>query len=212
MLRTALEKHSQIHCLGEVFLPVHFEQTYIPQGRLRVGDILESIGHASDKNIVGFSILYNELFQSKYTTGLIDELSQRRFTVVHIVRDNLLRRFLSHKLALSTQMWTGKTPSPPKVRLSGIELLSDIKRNLNRAEKTRALLGHLPFLELSYESLTADFTGNFARVCEFLGARYEELQPQTVRQETRPLQEAIVNYRRLKLLFTMSKYRDFFDE
>lgn len=69
MLRTALEKHSQIHCLGEVFLPVHFEQTYIPQGRLRMGDILESLCHASDKNIVGISILYNELFQSKYTTG-----------------------------------------------------------------------------------------------------------------------------------------------
>jgi LPS sulfotransferase NodH len=215
MLLTALQQHSAIHCLDEIFLPRYFEQTYLPEGKSRVRDILNSLSCPPDKKLFGFKVLYNELFLSRYTNGLIDELLQREFRVIHVIRDNLLRRFLSNQVALSTQAWKdtgGTNPSTLKVKLSWRELFVDMRQTLDRAERTRVLFRPLPFVELSYENLCADFTGNFARVCEFLGASYERLAPRTFKQENRSLREAIVNYDRLKPLFAVSKYRRFFDD
>jgi len=215
MLLTALEQHSEIHCLAEIFLPEDFEQTYIPAGESNVRAILDSLSCSPDKKLFGFLVHYNELFQSRYTSGLIDELLQREFRVIHITRDNLLRRFLSHEVALGSQVWgdsDGSKPSTLKVRLSWRDLFLDIQQTIDRAERTRILFRHLPFLELSYENLCADFTANLARVYEFLGASYEELTPLTFKQENRSLREAIANYDRLKLLFSLSKYRRFFDD
>jgi hypothetical protein len=215
MLLTALQQHSEIHCLDEIFLPIHYHQTYIPKGESKVSEILDGLSCAPDKRIFGFSAHYNELFHSRYTTGIVDELLHRQFRIIHLVRDNLLRRFLSHRVASATRVWgdgDGHKPSTVKIKLSAWELFLDIRRTLHQAERTRVLFRRLSFLELTYENLCADFTGSFARVCKFLGASYENLTPRTFKQENRSLREAIVNYDRLKLVFAMSKYRRFFDD
>lgn len=214
MLLTALQQHSEIHCLDEIFLPKHFQQTYIPEGKSNVPEILDSLSCSPDKKIFGFLVLYNELFHSPYTNGVIDELLHREFRVIHLIRDNLLRRFLSHRVASGTHVWgtDGHNPSMLKIKLSAWDLFVDIKRTLDQAERTRVLFRHLPFLELSYENLCADFSGSFDRVCKFLGASSQNLTPRTFKQENRSLREAIVNYDRLKLVFAMSKYRRFFDD
>jgi hypothetical protein len=160
-------------------------------------------------------VLYNELFRSRYRAGLIEELIERRFRIIHVVRDNLLRRFLSSKVALSTQKWSdldGSKSSTLKVKLCRAEFLSDIKSTNDAAEKIRTLFGHRSYLEICYEDMCVDFPGIFAQVCRFLGASDEDLRPRTYKQENRPLREAIANYYQLKLLLTLSKYRRFFVE
>jgi LPS sulfotransferase NodH len=215
MLLTALQHHSEIHCLDEIFVPRHFQQTYIPEGKSNVSEILDSLSCSPDKQIFGFLVLYNELYHSPYTNGVIDELLHREFRVIHLIRDNLLRRFLSHQVARVTQAWgntDGHNASTLKIKLSAWDLFVDIKRTLDKTERTRVLFRHLPFLELSYENLCADFTGSFDRVCKFLGVSSQNQTPRTFKQENRSLREAIVNYDRLKLLFTLSKYRRFFED
>jgi hypothetical protein len=117
-------------------------------------------------------------------------------------------------VASETHVWGTEDPSPStlKIKLGAWDLFVDIKRTLDRAERTRALFRHLPILELSYENLCADFSGSFDRVCKFLGASSQILVPRTIKQENRSLREAIVNYDRLKLVFAMSKYRRYFDD
>jgi hypothetical protein len=214
MLLTALQQHSEIQCLDEIFLPTHFQQTYVPKGKIKVSEILDSFSRTPDKPIFGFSVHYNELFHSRYSNGIVDELLTRQFRIIHLSRDNLLRRFLSHRVASGTLVWSTGVPSPStlKIKLSAWDLFVDIKRTLDHAERTRALFRHLPFLELSYENLCADFSGSFDRICKFLGASSQNLTPRSVKQETRSLREAIVNYDRLKLVFAMSKYRRYFDD
>jgi len=215
MFLTALKQHSEIHCLGEIFLPIDFVQRYIPESKTTMRDILDSLLSASDKHIFGFAVHYNEMFQSRYTQGLIGELIERKFAVIHLTRDNLLRRFLSYKLARMTETWgdtDGNKPSTAKVALHCAEIVLDIRRTVKRAAKVRTLFGHLPYMEVSYEGMCADFSGTLKGVCEFLGASYQDLRPRTFKQENRSLREAIVNYDRLKWLFRLSKYRRFFDE
>jgi hypothetical protein len=215
MLSTALAQHSEIHSLGEVFLPAAFHHDHIPQGRLTITTILDHFGCLTDKKILGFVVHYNELFRSRYTTGLAGELLKREFRVIHLTRDNLLRRFLSKQVALNTEVWadtTGKSPSTLKLTLSSKDLFLDIKATLANAKRIKLVFSALPLLEVSYEDLCADFSREFDRVCEFLNASHENIAPKTFKQETRPMREAIANYDRLKLLFSPTKYRRFFVE
>jgi hypothetical protein len=214
-LVSALKQHSQIHCLGEIFLPKHYRETYLPGGKLKARDILDSWRCPAEKHIFGFSALYPELFRTEFSTDLIGELIARRFRVIHVTRDNLLRRFLSHKIARRTGIWgdnEGKNPTTLNVQISRRELLSNIRTIEERARLVKIKLGYLPFLEISYEAMCVDFTETLFRVCDFVGASREDLKPKTVKQESRSLRTSITNYNRLKLLFAFSKYRRFFDD
>jgi sulfotransferase family protein len=215
LLLTALRQHSQIHCLEEIFLPIYYRESYLPAGKSKARDILDTWPCPAGKTIFGFSALYPELFRSEYTPDLIEELIARRFRIIHVSRNNLLRRFLSHKIARKTDVWgdaTGENPTTLKVHIAPWELLLDIRRVLKRAESVKMRLGHLPFLDISYEALCDDFSGTFSRVCDFLGVSYEDLKPKTFKQESRSLRESIANYDYLKLVFTFSKYSRFFDD
>lgn len=215
MLLTALQQHSEIYCLSEIFVPEHFKQSYIPSDQLNVKNVIDSLSRSRDKKILGFSVLYNELFHSRFTEAPVDELVQQKFRVIHVVRDNLLRRFLSHKIASSTKVWTdsnGHNPSTLKVKVSYRDLFVNIKQTLEDAERVRVVFCQRPLLELSYETLCIDFSRNCARVCKGLGASYENRGPKTFKQENHSLREAITNYNRLKCVFAVTKYKRCFDE
>ena len=215
MLRTAFQQHSEIQCLGEIFQPHDFRSRYIPEGKLNIGEILDDCAAVAVKKVFGFSVLYNEVFGLPYTSGLTDELVKRRFRVIHLVRDNLLRRYVSNHVAHTTKIWMAThqpRPTTLKVTLSCARLYVDIRRTASRAQRVRVRFRQLPVLELTYENLCADFAGNFMRVCEFLDVPYEDRTPRTFKQENRPLREAVANYDRLKLLFAFTPYRRFFDD
>jgi hypothetical protein len=215
MLWMALAQHPEIHASGEIFLPERFERDYLPSGKLTIDDILAALPRPEGKKIFGFSVLYNELYRSRYTTGLVAELAKSNFRVIHVVRNNLLRRFISNQVALRTNLWAdtrGNSPSTVKVTLGAADLFLDIRRTLARAETTRRVFGQLPFLEISYEDLCIDFSGQLARICKFLGASPESLAPKTFKQDNRPMREAVTNYDQMKLLFSLTKYRRFFEE
>ena len=214
MLSTTLTRHSEIHCFGEIFLPKHFRENYIRTG-WTIRDILDSLSCPAGKKVLGFVVHYNELFQSNYTAGLGDELMKRNFRVIHLSRKNQLRRFLSKQVAFRTEVWTdtnGNHPSTLKVELSPIDLFFDIRRTVAHAEQTRRVFGDLPMLDISYEDLCADCSGQLARVCEFVGAPHEDITPGIFKQETRSLREAIINYDRLKRLYAVTRYRRYFED
>jgi hypothetical protein len=215
LLRSALQQHSEIHCLEEIFLPKCYRERYLAAGKSKAGDILDTFACPAEKKIFGFSALYPELFRLEYTPDLIEELIARKFRVIHVSRDNLLRRFLSHKIARSTGVWDdtkGDNPTTLKVHITPWELLSDIRKVRKRANIVKMRLGYLPFLDISYEAICNDFPGTFSRVCDFLGVSYEDLKPGTFKQESRSLRQSITNYNQLKLVFTFTKYSRFFDD
>lgn len=215
LLLSALAQHSQIHCLEEIFLPRHYQLTYLPAGKSKARDILDSWPCPAEKSVFGLSVLYPELFRSIYTPDLIEELIAQRFRIIHVSRDNLLRRFVSHKIARRTGVWrnsNGDNMSTLNVHIAPWELILDIRRVVKRAKIVRIRLGHLPFLDISYEAMCKDFTTTLARVCDFLGVSYEDLKPKTFKQESRSLRESINNYSCLKLIFSFTKYGRYFDD
>jgi hypothetical protein len=215
MVRKALQHHSEIQCLGEIFQPHDFRSRYIPEGKSNMGEILDECSAAAVKKVFGLTVLYNEVFASPYTKGLTDELVKRRFKVIHVVRENLLRRYVSNHVAHTTKIWmVAGQPRPTTLRatVSCARLYIDMVRTAARAQRLRGRFRELPILELTYEDFCGDFSGNIRRACEFLSVPYEHLPPRTIKQESRPLREAIANYDWLKLLFALSRYRRFFDE
>jgi hypothetical protein len=199
---------------GGSFLPRHFHELH-RQGQVKDQRDLDSFSCPADKKIFGFTVHDIEVFQSKYTAGLADELVKRNFRSFTSSEIICSAVFLSKQVALGDQVWSdtnGNSPSTLKVTLSSRHLFVDITQTLANAERTRLMFGNLPFFELSYEALCANFSRQFARVCEFLGASHEKVTPKIFKQENRPMREAIANYERLKLLFSITKYRRFFEE
>ena len=78
--------------------------------------------------------------------------------------------------------------------------------------RLRGLLGDTPRLELVYEEMVADFTGTIRRVYEFLNIPYSQVESRTLKQEHRPLSQALINYHELKSSFAGSPYECFFED
>jgi hypothetical protein len=96
------------------------------------------------KKIVGFKLKHEELVLPEYKT-LRDEItSDLDFRIIHLIRENLLRRFLSsyivNRVTYMTVAFQGQSiPEVPPVRLDPYECQRDFQTAQEREEKFREL-------------------------------------------------------------------------
>ena len=160
---------------------------------------------------IGFKLMYahgddNELVRDYLT-------SDTSIRVVHIMRRNLLRRYLSEQVAQRTGVWdrTDETTPPPPIHLE----LEKCLWNFNYIEtKQREYAEHFKnhdTMEVYYEDLAADLLGIGTRVAAFLGLQPNvDLKTHYKKGVTQSLQQAIVNYDDLKS--HILRWASFFEE
>lgn len=89
---------------------------------------------------------------------------------------------------------------------------------LRRVEEDRRELedyvGNLevPTLPLYYEDFLVDWAAAFSRVCSFLGARFEPVQRQSIKNTSDDLKQAVSNFEELRALYAGTPYASMFDE
>jgi LPS sulfotransferase NodH len=158
--------------------------------------------------------------------------------VIHLQRQNLLRRHLSHVLARETGKWhdwdaaqlarlthLGEPFTPkigrttrPKVRLDPDRLNVDFREveQLNRRVTER--FGHLRYHHMSYEKLCARTDVELLNTLQFLGLDAAQNSPPVALQsavsklENRSLNRSIENYEELKMNFAATRWAHFFDD
>ncbi len=226
MLATALQQHPEIYTRTEVFGLVRIPRLRFivsallgkPQREVAEGDILDYLmdyldGQATQhgaKALV-FISLYYELLSAPHTSALTGALKARDFRIIHLTRQNLLRRLLSSTVAKQTGAYLAG-PAQLRVRLDAERVIEDIQFTIESAARVRAKFAGVPCLDLLYEDVCADFRVAMLQVCEFLEVPYGEVQPDTIKQENRTMREAIVNYDELKARFSGSRYQTLFEE
>lgn len=120
--------------------------------------------------------------------------------VIILNRKNLLRRYLSHVLACQAGFGVQEPRRfAPTIEFDFEEFLADLrntKRYRREAEKAfpQALF-------ITYEDLLGDYAGTMAKIQEHLGLPVVDLQPQTYRQESRPLRQIIRNWPEVEPIF-----------
>jgi len=168
------------------------------------------------KKAVGFKLKHDELVLPEYK-ALRDEIAaDLDFRIIHLHRENLLRRFLSHyvvnRVTHTTLAVEGqRVPEVPPVRLDPLECERDFETTLRRDAEFRELFaGHRNF-SLSYEEMIAGDPEKMVGLQNFLGVSPRKLTTTTKKLSNDNLRGAISNFDELRSHFAGSPFAKFFE-
>jgi hypothetical protein len=243
LLRTALESHPAIVCQTEVFNSDNPNLPYplsTPTSRILGDWVFRNFSPEVER--VGFVLQVYHPWGLKAFPGIRanpvwgDVWSQLAampdLRVIHLRRDNLLRRHLSHVMARKTGNWHAWVPDtvdkvthlgavprvgatrshPGPVRLDHERLVVDFEETEQLHRLAAERFSYHPVYSLSYEALCRDFHGVCDRVQTFLGVHPIRMTAAVTKLEQRSLAESIVNYDALKRRFSGSRWQAFFDD
>lgn len=214
MLSTALNYHPDIKVYGEVF-----GSGFVPQWHLfrNAEELLEYglYNFRQPQRCVGFKLFSWHAREGRYAEAR-SCLRQRGVRVIHLQRRNLLRKYISHRLAHETGVW--HICSRHLTRRATLCL--DFDAACAYFERTQAAYARhqhdfagLPACILYYEDLVSHYQAEMQRVLGFLGVHQDVvLWPDTLCQEVRPLAEILTNYEGLRARWASTPWVDFFVE
>ncbi len=195
MLRSGLNKHPDIFVGPEVLQP----NRYLPKNKQITGGRLVAKWLAQSKRerkeaCIG-TLLHRNMFWVKSHSDVWLVVKKWHTKFISLVRDNILRKFLSQEIAIQLNNWDShrkREKRPKPVTLSVARLKEHVETCQRYFE-----LGDMCYpgrLSITYEELCEDWHGTLRRVQEYLGVPVRKLRLVTVKQEHRSLQESIANY------------------
>jgi len=133
--------------------------------------------------------------------GLWQALHDRQAGIIHLHRRNMLRWYVSWKLAEASGQWiAGRAPDPTNLQVT-VDPREFTRKAVddwhNEFQSRRFFAGH-QVLHVWYEDLVADFDHQMFVVQLFLGVQPQKVRPVCYKQQTRPLDEVIANYAGLR--------------
>ncbi len=117
----------------------------------------------------GFKVNYSQI---KRHSVIISWIKQNNPKIIHLIRNNLLKRLVSHKIANARNLVHSTQPVEPiKVNIDPQILGNNFRRCQKRFDKYRELFSkilNVPFFEMSYESMLDDHQTEMKEVLKFL--------------------------------------------
>jgi len=163
---------------------------------------------------VGFKIFYSHAPRdTAWGQAVWDYLvGQPALRVIHLRRRNLLAAHVSRKKAAAADEWikySGASQSAG-VTLDFEETRARFEQGQAWEREYDALFARHPLMDLVYEDVAADYTGQMQRVQAFLGLPPRDVPPATRKRSPQPLAEQIANYAELKARFEDTPWADYF--
>jgi len=235
MLVHLLRSHPEICSHSEVFTPdriTGITGSYLKKSREQA-DFLDRLSRERDrdpikflykivldpqeKKVVGFKLKHNELVLPEFKALREEIANDLDFRIIHLRRENLLRRFLSHYVAnhvTHTALAVQGQPIPevPPVRLDPLECQRDFETTLKREAEFRELFASHRGFSLSYEEMVARDPGKMAALLDFLGVSPRELTTTTKKLGNDNLRNVISNFDELRSYFAGSSFSKFFED
>ncbi len=212
-----LNSHPDCFSGYEIFSDTHVANRHVPWYLpdvtddaalcdLRATDPLAFLRHLEERTFaegfqaVGFKLMYWE--GSRFPTVRDYVAADRLIRIIHVKRRNLLRRYLSYRLAEETGQWW--TAADAEVRRTKIvltlpEILADIAMVRTQQREYDQLLVNHRVLELYYEDIVQDFAGAAQALWRFLELRaWETFEIGSRKTGEKSLEQSIENYAALK--------------
>lgn len=162
------------------------------------------------KTNTGFS---SHIFDLEVINGLEYFLNKNNnLKVIFLTRKNLLKRYVSRKIAKLTQNYVN-SQTTHMVSLNTEEVKQDIDYCKKEQELFLCKLKNLnvQFINLTYEELYSNPAITLEKIDLLLGTGLKFL-PSTKKQENRHLSDIIVNYNQLKDELNGTDYMQYFDK
>lgn len=231
LITTSLNSHPDIRCEGELFkmLPprgtvdvkdsgyrTHLQTSF----RLRVEDLLwrrrsvyrylDQFYLAAGWKAAGFKLMRNQLFARRFPM-VSDYLVERQVSVIHVIRENVLKVYLS-RLGARRRRTFHSTQSQREPAL--FVPVTNLESELSAIEKQTAELrtffeGSVPYLAITYEQYMANPEGEAQRMLEFLGVPAARLQSFLVKLNPDKLSELVENLNEVRQCLRDTRFEGF---
>jgi LPS sulfotransferase NodH len=170
------------------------------------------------KKAVSFKLKHDELVRPEYYKVLRDEIvNDRDFRIIHLRRENLLSRYLSHYIATYVTRVTlavhGQTvPEFHPVVLDPHKCQEDFETVLRREKEIAELFAQHPGFHITYEEMITPGSEKLQCLLDFMGVPRRELTTTTQKLVCNDLRRVIANFDELCSYFAATPYSKFFFE
>ena len=140
-----------------------------------ITDRVSAVQPRQEKPVIGFKVMYDTLAQYGSLDGWLMEEKPR---VIHLTRNNLLRRYCSivRKSVTRIAHTEDKLNAKKKVYIDTETFVEFAKTQMGLVKEYRnRLMGQMPYLELSYEDFFADTASSKKAILDFLEVEDEDM-------------------------------------
>lgn len=206
LLLSYLNSHPNVYTEGEVFWKL--------KGRPYEDILNKSFGkQPAYIKAKGFKIFYYHPLDHADSGVWKDLAKMPDLHVIHLQRKNILRGFVSRKIAEQNAAWmsTHKSQNATKqVRFEADELQHLFEQTQQRVDDGDTLFENHPKISIYYENLVSD-PKVYQSVLEFLDVPYVAPKSVLKRQNPEPLKALLENFEELKTAFADSRWSHLFD-
>ena len=169
------------------------------------------------KKAVCFKLKHDELIRPGYKVLRDEIVSDRDFRIIHLRRENLLRRYLSWYIANNVTRVTlavhGQTvPELQPVVLKPRKVQKDFETILDREREFAELFAQHPGFQISYEEMVTPGSEKLQCLLDFMGVPRRDLSTTTQKLGGTDLRKAIANFDELRSYFAGSPFSKFFED
>ena len=209
LLCDLLDKHPDIQCDQEILRIPRWNPFYFALGKRN---------RAQRVVLYGFKVKIYQLRNQQNTapSEFIHTLSDQRWKVIYLWRQNVLRHSLSGHMAAAKNLWHAEEESEEQkakveeaVFIDPDALLRDAYKRRVWLKEERDILKGINFFEVNYENdlLTQDDRERtLPQLFDFLGVVPKVFQPDTVRTSKKDLSKQIKNYEEVRSRIDSSEF------
>lgn len=225
VIRTLLDSHPQVRCIGEAFLmnwpgetgyaahlrgrPVRRVRHFADR-RALVSEYLDSLFSDGGVRAAGFKLMHS---QARRFPSVIPELRERGGRAIHIVRRNVLKTLISREVARANRLYhTEKQVRLRRARLNPRRLIRQLDRIAAENRAWSRLLRDIPHHRTRYEAFQRDNAGELRILLRFLGVDpTPELTSPFVKMSPDRMADIVENYEQVQRRLRGTPYERFLD-
>jgi len=169
------------------------------------------------KKAVCFKLKHDEMVRPEYKVLRDEIVSDQDFRIIHLRRENLLRRYLSHYIAnhVTRVTWAIHGQNVPELQpvvLKPHKCQKDFEMILDREREFAELFAQHPGFQISYEEMITPGSEKLQSLLDFMGVPRRELTTTTQKLGCDDLRKVIANFDELRLHFAGSPFSKFFED
>lgn len=198
LLHTYLNYHPNIQSYGEVL------RENLEVKKVTVKDPLLSFvfkPHARKLKAIGLKLFYYYHDSPIYATCFQQIIQNTNVKIIHLIREDVLALYVSLKMAQHTSRWSSVKSSGKNYHQLNVNI-SDFRKflqtYLQRQQDFKILFQHHKILSITYEDMVNNPDSVLKNVQEFLGVIPRPLFSLLKKQNLKPIQSLVTNYKEVK--------------
>ncbi|APY08025.1 hypothetical protein BWZ20_06795 [Winogradskyella sp. J14-2] len=210
LVMALLNNHKNVICDGELFKNLN--------GKSCKHVWNDFFNHKpKDTQQVGFKLFYSHPRDDDKTVWDIIK-QDKSIKIIHLMRRNILRIFLSQRIGIKTKRWTENVNRPHNISLESKKVDVDYKecteafnKITDYQNKTKQMFKEHDYLEVYYEDIVNDRESELDKIFDFLDVEKMQVTANNKKQNPERIDELINNYEELKNKFTNTKWEYLFE-